>query len=81
MIKNLSLICFALGFVSIGLSLVIWFYVKNYGGPIEAVFADPATDPSARAAHAERWGIFVGLWAPTFFLMSERLETLFGNKK
>lgn len=25
-------------------------------------------------AHAERFGIFVGLWAPTFFALSSRLE-------
>jgi len=25
-------------------------------------------------AHAERFGIFVGLWAPTFFALSTRLE-------
>ena len=23
-------------------------------------------------AHGERFGIFVGLWAPTFFILSER---------
>lgn len=26
------------------------------------------------AAHAERFGIFVGLWAPTFFILSNKLE-------
>lgn len=25
-------------------------------------------------AHGERCGIFVGLWAPTFFILSERLR-------
>ena len=25
-------------------------------------------------AHAERWGIFVGLWAPTFLILSEKLN-------
>ena len=25
-------------------------------------------------AHAERFGIFVGLWAPTFFILSDRLD-------
>lgn len=25
-------------------------------------------------AHAERFGIFVGLWAPTFFILSERFD-------
>lgn len=26
------------------------------------------------AAHGERFGIFVGLWAPTFFALSSRLD-------
>ena len=26
------------------------------------------------AAHGERFGIFVGLWAPTFFILSERFD-------
>lgn len=29
---------------------------------------------SADAAHAERFGIFVGLWAPTFIALSERVR-------
>lgn len=26
------------------------------------------------AAHGERFGIFVGLWAPTFFILSDRIS-------
>jgi hypothetical protein len=26
------------------------------------------------AAHGERFGIFVGLWAPTFFALSDRFD-------
>lgn len=29
----------------------------------------------ADPAHAERFGIFVGLWAPTFFILSGRFES------
>ena len=29
-------------------------------------------DPDA--AHGERFGIFVGLWAPTFFALSDRFD-------
>ncbi len=29
------------------------------------------------AAHAERFGIFVGLWAPTFIALSTRLNSRF----
>ncbi|MBX9738031.1 MAG: hypothetical protein K2X32_14005 [Phycisphaerales bacterium] len=30
---------------------------------------------SGDPAHGERFGIFVGLWAPTFLILSERLRT------
>ena len=29
---------------------------------------------SPDAGHGERFGIFVGLWAPTFFALSDRLD-------
>ena len=31
-------------------------------------------------AHGERFGIFVGLWAPTFFALSSRLDRYAGTK-
>lgn len=30
---------------------------------------------SADPAHAERFGIFIGLWAPTFFILSRLLHS------
>ncbi len=54
----LSNLCFVLGFASIIGSIAIWFLT---GG----------TAPESQA-HAERFGIFVGLWAPTFFILSNR---------
>lgn len=58
--KQLSGLCFFLGFASIIGSIAIWFLT---GG----------TTPETQA-HAERFGIFVGLWAPTFFILSNRLD-------
>lgn len=43
-----------LGLASIGGSIAIWNLRRLAGD----------------AAHAERFGIFVGLWAPTFFVMA-----------
>ncbi len=43
-------------FASIGMSVVAW-----YG----SLGAEPG--PHADVARADRWGIFVGEWAPTFF--------------
>jgi hypothetical protein len=58
--RQLSSICFFLGFASIIGSIAIWFLT---GGNA------PDTQ-----AHAERFGIFVGLWAPTFFILSNRFS-------
>jgi hypothetical protein len=59
-LKLLSNICFVLGFISILGSIAIWF------------LAGGTTDDSK--AHAERFGIFVGLWAPTFLILSNRFD-------
>lgn len=59
-LKLLSKICFVLGFASIIGSIAIWFLT---GG----------TTPES-LAHAERFGIFVGLWAPTFLILSNRFD-------
>ncbi|MFN7874427.1 MAG: hypothetical protein ACK5PB_03865 [Pirellula sp.] len=58
--KTFSKLCFVLGFASIVGSIAIWFLT---GG-----------EAAESKAHAERFGIFVGLWAPTFFALSSRLE-------
>lgn len=59
-LKQLSNLCFFLGFASIAGSIAIWFLT---GG----------TTPES-IAHAERFGIFVGLWAPTFLILSNRFD-------
>jgi hypothetical protein len=59
-LKLVSNLCFILGFASIIGSILIWYMT---GG----------TEPEGKA-HAERFGIFVGLWAPTFFILSNRFD-------
>jgi len=59
-LKKLSTVCFVLGFASIVASIAIWFLTG--GTTLET------------QAHAERFGIFVGLWAPTFFILSNRFD-------
>jgi len=63
---KLSNICFFLGFASIAGSIAIWFLT---GG----------SSPESQA-HAERFGIFVGLWAPTFLILSNRLSRCADSK-
>ena len=45
------------GLASIGASILTWRRAKASGD----------------TAHAERFGIFVGLWAPTFFTLADQL--------
>jgi len=68
-IQFLSNLCFALGFLSIIGSVMIWF---SAGGQFGAPGVDALAD--LKRAYADRFGIFVGLWAPTFMILSNRLH-------
>lgn len=59
--KQLSLVCFVLGFVSIVASVAIWYVTGGKAPELQA--------------HGERFGIFVGLWAPTFMVLSSRFDS------
>lgn len=54
-----------LGFASIAGSIATWRTAKGSGD----------------SAHAERFGIFVGLWAPTFFALAGQLATAEASDK
>ena len=58
--RTLSTICFQGGLISIVLSIGIWWFLDR--------------DTPEAAAHAERFGIFVGLWAPTLLILSNRFD-------
>lgn len=64
--KNLSLVCLMLGFVSIAGSIAIWYLTG--GKSMET------------QAHGERFGIFVGLWAPTFMILTNRFDRYSDSK-
>ena len=53
--------CYMAGFASIGISFVSWMLSKH----LEAAGID----------RADRWGIFVGEWAPTFIALGNGLRT------
>ena len=57
----LATICHVMGYLSIVASILVWYFAASGGTP-EAL------------AHAERFGIFIGLWAPTFFILSSKYE-------
>lgn len=56
-------LCYALGFLSVIGSIAVWF---TQGG---AELGDAG-------AAGERFGIFVGLWAPTFMAIGNGLDNL-----
>ncbi|AKJ63908.1 hypothetical protein [Kiritimatiella glycovorans] len=58
--RLLSRLCLLLGFLSIVGAVLVWFLA---GG----------TTPE-KQAYAERFGIFIGLWVPSFFALSTRLD-------
>jgi membrane associated rhomboid family serine protease len=60
MLRVLSAIFFQAGIFSILLSIFIWWYLGS--------------DEPDEQAHAERFGIFVGLWAPTLLILSNRFD-------
>jgi hypothetical protein len=58
--RTLSTICFQGGVLSILLSIWIWWFLNG--------------DSPEEQAHAERFGIFVGLWVPTLLILSNRFD-------
>lgn len=67
--KPLSNLCFVLGLASVLASIAIWYYA----GGKEVNFET--------RTHGELFGIFVGLWAPTFLILSNRLARFAEEKK
>ncbi|OHC30176.1 MAG: hypothetical protein A2Y50_11020 [Pseudomonadales bacterium RIFCSPLOWO2_12_59_9] len=74
--KFLAEVLFWLGLISIPLSWVMWYF----GARVEiarhvlADIADPALKAALKEAHAERWGLFIGLWPVTLFVLSYLIE-------
>ena len=71
---NISKLCLVLGLISIPLSIALWFVSPNIAGSQFETIADTAVRSALADAHAERWGIFVGLWAPTLIALSCALK-------
>jgi hypothetical protein len=81
--KSLSQVLFWLGIASIPLSWLMWYFGAEVelGRQVISKVADPALKAALMEAHAERWGIFVGIWPVTLLVLSYMLETkAAGNK-
>jgi hypothetical protein len=74
--KSLPQILFWVGVLSIPLSWLVWFMGPEIevGRAVLSNITDPALKAVLREAHAERLGIFVGLWAPSMLMLSYILE-------
>ena len=61
-----------LGLVSIPLSWLVWFFGPRLeiGRHVLDRIGDPALKAALQEAHAERWGLFVGLWPIVLLLLS-----------
>ncbi len=74
--KTLTQVLIWLGIISVPLSWLLWFF----GPEIELVrtvlsgFDDPALRVVFQEAHAERLGIWVGLWPVTLLVLSSIVE-------
>ena len=74
--KTLPKLLFWLGIVSIPLSWLVWYFGPEIElvRPVLSNIADPALKAALQEAHAERWGIFVGLWPVTLLVLSAVIE-------
>ena len=74
--EKLPQVLFWLGIASIPLSWLVWYFGPEIEilRPVISGIADPALKAVLQEAHAERWGIFVGLWPVTLLVLSSVVE-------
>jgi hypothetical protein len=74
--KRLSQILFWLGIVCIPISWLMWYLGPQIeiGRQVVGDITDPPLMAALKEAHAERWGIFVGLWPVTLLALSYIIE-------
>ena len=74
--KTLPQVLFWLGIASIPLSWLVWYFGPDIElvRPVLSGIDDPALKAALQEAHAERWGIFVGLWPVTLLVLSFVVE-------
>ncbi len=74
--KALPKALFWLGLISAPLAWLLWYLGPEFEPlrPVLTGIEDPAMRAVLQEAHAERWGIFVGLWPVTLLVLSSILE-------
>ena len=74
--KRLPEVLFWLGIISAPLAWILWYVGPEIElvRPVLSGIEDLALRAVLQEAHAERWGIFVGLWPVTLLVLSCILE-------
>ncbi|MCI0430035.1 MAG: hypothetical protein ACREUU_04765 [Gammaproteobacteria bacterium] len=74
--KALPQVLFWLGLACVPLSWLLWYFGPGIElmRPVLSQIQDPALRAVVQEAHAERWGIFVGLWPVTLLVLSQIVE-------
>ncbi len=74
--ERLPQVLFWLGIASAPLAWLLWYIGPEIEllRPVLGDIEDPALRAALQEAHAERWGIFVGLWPVTLLVLSQMLE-------
>jgi hypothetical protein len=74
--KALPQVLFWLGIISVPLAWLMWYLGPEIElvRPVLSGIDDPALRVVLQEAHAERWGIFVGLWPVTLLVLSSIVE-------
>ena len=74
--KSVSKVLVYLAIASAPLAWLLWYIGPEIEliRPVLLDIKDPAMRAVLQEAHAERWGIFVGLWPVTLMVLSQVLQ-------
>ena len=74
--KMLPQVLFWAGIASVPLAWLVWYMGPDIElvRPVLSGIEDAALRAVLQEAHAERWGLFVGLWPVTLLVLSSVIE-------
>ena len=74
--KMLPQALFWLGLISVPFAWLVWYFGPQLEAlrPVLAGISDPALRAALQEAHAERLGIWVGVWPVSLLVLSQILE-------
>ncbi len=74
--KTLPQVLFWLGIISVPLAWLLWYFGPDLEiiRPVLSGIEDPALRAVLQEAHAERLGLWVGIWPVTLLVLSYMIE-------